>query len=102
MERGLNKAEDTFYLREGMGCIEGYGGELKAGRKLLEGLSNKVTKLKFSFRKMSEVLKYLNEQNFHFQRLFIEREVGAGIGMGNTCNFMADSCQCMIKPTAML
>ena len=25
-----------------------------------------------------------------------------GIGMGNTCNSMADSCQCMTKPTAML
>ena len=25
-----------------------------------------------------------------------------GIGMGNTCNSMADSCQCMTKPTAVL
>ena len=25
-------------------------------------------------------------------------EVGGGIGMGNTCNSMADSCQCMTKP----
>ena len=24
------------------------------------------------------------------------------IGMGNTCNSMADSCQCMTKPTEML
>ena len=31
-----------------------------------------------------------------------EREVGGGIGMGNTCNSMADSCQCITKPTAML
>ena len=27
---------------------------------------------------------------------------GREIGMGNTCNSMADSCQCMTKPTAML
>ena len=27
---------------------------------------------------------------------------GGGIGMGNTCNSMADSCQCMAKPTEML
>ena len=27
------------------------------------------------------------------QRDRVEREVGAGIGMGNTCNSMADSCQ---------
>ena len=27
---------------------------------------------------------------------------GRGIGMGNTCNSMADSCQCMTKPTEML
>ena len=27
---------------------------------------------------------------------------GGGIGMGNTFNSMADSCQCMTKPTAML
>ena len=26
------------------------------------------------------------------------REVGGGIGMGNTCKSMADSCQCMVKP----
>ena len=32
----------------------------------------------------------------------VEREVGGGIGMGNTCNSMADSGQCMTKPTAML
>ena len=36
------------------------------------------------------------------QRKRVEREVGGGIGMGNTCNSMADSCQCMTKPTAML
>ena len=24
---------------------------------------------------------------------------GRGIGMGNTCKSMADSCQCMTKPT---
>ena len=33
------------------------------------------------------------------QREPIEREVGGGIGMGNTCTSMADSCQCMTKPT---
>ena len=32
----------------------------------------------------------------------VEREVGGGIGMGNTCNSMADSCQCMTKPMEML
>ena len=32
------------------------------------------------------------------QRDRVEREVGAGIGMGNTCKTMADSCQCMAKP----
>ena len=36
------------------------------------------------------------------QRNRVEREVGEGIEMGNTCNSMADSCQCMIKFTAML
>ena len=25
-----------------------------------------------------------------------------GMGMGNTCKFMADSCQCMTKPTTIL
>ena len=28
------------------------------------------------------------------------REVGEGFRMGNTCTPMADSCQCMAKPTA--
>ena len=36
------------------------------------------------------------------QRDQVEREVGWGIRMGNTCNSMADSCQCMTKPTEML
>ena len=36
------------------------------------------------------------------QRDRVEREVGAGIGMGNTCNSMADSCQCMTEPTTGL
>ena len=36
------------------------------------------------------------------QRNRVEREVGEGIRMGNTCNSMADSCQCMTKPTEML
>ena len=36
------------------------------------------------------------------QRDQVEREVGGGIGMGNTCNSMADSCQCMTKTTTVL
>ena len=30
------------------------------------------------------------------------REVGGGIGMGNTCKSMADSHQCMAKTTTIL
>ena len=33
---------------------------------------------------------------------WLEREVGGGIGMGNTCKSMADSCQCMAKDTTIL
>ena len=36
------------------------------------------------------------------QRDRVEREVGRGIGMGNTCKSMADSCQCMAKTTTIL
>ena len=36
------------------------------------------------------------------QRDRLEREVGGGIGMGNTCKSMADSCQCMTKTTTIL
>ena len=32
----------------------------------------------------------------------VEREVGGGIGMGNTCKSMADSCQRMTGTTAMV
>ena len=35
------------------------------------------------------------------QRDRVEREVGGGIGMGNTCKSMADSCQCMTKTTTI-
>ena len=33
------------------------------------------------------------------QRDRVEREVGGGIRMGNTCKSMANSCQCMTKTT---
>ena len=36
------------------------------------------------------------------QREWVEREVGGGIRMGNTCKIMADSCQYMTKPTTIL
>ena len=36
------------------------------------------------------------------QRDRVEREVGGGIGMGNTCKSTADSCQCMTKITTIL
>ena len=36
------------------------------------------------------------------QRDQVEREVGGGNWMGNTCKSMANSFQCMTKTTAML
>ena len=36
------------------------------------------------------------------QRNRVESEGGGGIGMGNTCKSMADSCQCMTKTTTIL
>ena len=36
------------------------------------------------------------------QRDRVEREVGGGIGIRNTCKSMADSCQCVTRTTAML
>ena len=36
------------------------------------------------------------------QRDRVEREVGGGIRMGNTCESMADSCQFMAKTTTIL
>ena len=36
------------------------------------------------------------------QRDGMGREVGGGIRMGNTCKFMADSCQCMAKTTTIM
>ena len=36
------------------------------------------------------------------QRDQVVREVGGGIGMGNTCKSMADSCRCMAKTTTIL
>ena len=36
------------------------------------------------------------------QRDGMGREVGRGIGMGNTCKSMADSFQCMAKTTTIL
>ena len=35
------------------------------------------------------------------QRDGVWREVGGGIGKGNTCKSMADSCQCMAKTTTI-
>ena len=36
------------------------------------------------------------------QRDGMGSEAGGGIGMGNTCKSMADSCQCMTKTTTIL
>ena len=36
------------------------------------------------------------------QRDQVERDVGGGIGMGNTCIYKADSCQCLAKTTTIL
>ena len=36
------------------------------------------------------------------QRDGVGRQVGGGIGMGNTCKSMTDSCQCMAKTTTIL
>ena len=36
------------------------------------------------------------------QRDGMGREVGGGIGKGNTCKSMADSCQCMTETTTIL
>ena len=36
------------------------------------------------------------------QRDWLEREVGGGIRLGNTCKSMANSCQCMTKTTTIL
>ena len=36
------------------------------------------------------------------QRDWVEREVGGGIRMGNTCNSMADSCHCVAETTTVL
>ena len=36
------------------------------------------------------------------QRDHVEREVGGGMGMGNTCKSMADSGQCVTKATTIL
>ena len=36
------------------------------------------------------------------QRDGMGRETGGGIGMGNTCKSVSDSCQCMAKTTTIL
>ena len=36
------------------------------------------------------------------QRDRVEREMGGGIGLGNTWKSMANSCQCMTKSTTIL
>ena len=36
------------------------------------------------------------------QRVGVEREMGGGIRMGNSCKSMADSCQSMTKTTTIL
>ena len=36
------------------------------------------------------------------QRDRVEREMGGGIGLGNTWKSMANSCQCMAKTTTIL
>ena len=41
-------------------------------------------------------------ENMMTQREGMGREVGGGFRMGNTCKSMADSRQCMAKPTIIV
>ena len=59
-------------------------------------------------RKKTQITKVKNEMHETSARAWcigktqrdqVEREVGGGIGMRNTCKSMADSCQCMAKTT---
>ena len=56
----------------------------------------------------SENFKFMHETSAQgwctgkMQRNGMRREAGGGIGMGNTCKSMADSCQCVAKTTTML
>ena len=38
----------------------------------------------------------------HGQSLKTSKWAGGGVGMGNMCGSMADSCQCMAKTTTIL
>ena len=57
-------------------------------------------------RKESDMTEQLNltelKGSIKTQRGGMGREVGGGFRMGNTCKSMADSCQCMAKPTTIL
>ena len=51
---------------------------------------------------LEDVNKRLGLVHWKTQRDGIGREAGGGIGMGNTCKSIADSCQCMAKITTIL
>ena len=51
------------------------------------------------------LIKDITHQDITTIKIYVQQWRGRwerGIGMGNTCNSMADSCQGMTKPTAML
>ena len=51
---------------------------------------------------LEDVNKRLGLVHWKTQRDGIGRGAGGGIGMGNTCKSIADSCQCMAKITTIL
>ena len=58
---------------------------------------------KIKFFKLKGLINYCCKHKtiFMFKNAFpgVGREAGGGIGMGNTCKSMADSCHCMAKTT---
>ena len=64
----------------------------------IENPKDSIIKLLELISEISKVAGY----KINTQRDRVEGEVRGGIEMGNTCKSMADSFQCMTKPTTIL
>ena len=89
-----NRKRDTDVHNRLLDSVEGEGG-------MFQEISNKTCILS----RVKQIISpgWMHEKSARdwctgkIQKDRVEREVGGGIGMGNTCKTMADSCQCMTK-----
>ena len=89
------------YIMQNAGLDEAQAGIKIAGRNINNLRYTNDTTLTAEREELKSLLMKVKEESEKVD-LKLNIQARGGIGMGNTCKFMADSCQCMSKTTTIL